>query len=95
MELIKIRRTFKKAGSAVWFIDKIIKEFLNSKEGETLIQTHWFNESKQFFSVYRIAESKKFIRKLSFFTHDLFKFKILWSTRKIKSLFNLKSKVNM
>ena len=98
MELIKIRSTFTKAGYPFWFIDKTFKEFLNPNEDESLIPTHWFDERKTIFIRLPYCrqnenESRKFIRKLSSFTQGYFKFKILWSTRKIKSLFNLKDKV--
>ena len=36
---------------------------------------------------------QKIASKLCYFTQDRFKFKILWSTRQVKTLFNLKDKV--
>ena len=45
-ELKNIKSIFRKAGYPLWFIEKTIDEFMNPKEDETIILTHWFDERK-------------------------------------------------
>ena len=71
---------------------------IEDHNSKTIIATHWFDEQKTISDCHincrqNEIESKKLLRKLSYFTQGRFKFKILWSTHQIKTLFYLKDKL--
>ena len=68
-----------------WFINKTIEEFLTPPEDESIRLPYCQQNA---------SETGKFIRKLSLFTQGHFKFRIVWSTRQVRSLFKLKDKVS-
>ena len=66
-------------------------------EDETLFPTHWFDDRPEIYISLPYCQSnekqsRKFLRSLQSFTKGQCKLKILWKTKKIKSLFNNKDK---
>ena len=96
----KIKETFSKAGYPIWFIDKTVNESTRpAPNQETIPSTQWFDDRKSItleipFCKRNEDETKKLINKLTFFTQGLYKFRIVWRTHKIQSLFKLKDKTN-
>ena len=71
--------------------------FVNHVEEEPIIPTNLFEERRRItiripFCERNEKASSKFIHKLNGFTRNSYIFEVIWLTRKIKSLFNLKDK---
>ena len=80
----------------MWFINKTINKFIHpTSYQETIFSTQWFDDCKPItteipFCKRNEDKTKKVINKLTFFARGHFKFRIVWRTRKIQSLFKLK-----
>ena len=93
-----IKSSFIKSGYPA--VQEIIDEFedrSNQENDELIIPVHWFDERCSVgirlpFCHKNEMESRKFLRKLNYYTRGNFKFFIFWQTRKIESLFKLKGK---
>ena len=97
LEVARIKAKFSKAGFPHKVIENTINNFNNVDE-ELMIPRWLFDERKTIainlpFSNKNEHFSKKFCEKLEFYTNDKVKFNIIWATRKIKSLFNVKDNV--
>ena len=98
-EVQTITQKYLEVGYPIGFIKSVINEFKNSKEEEQLITPEWlFNQRKKVLFKLPYCPSneryvKHFIDKIESFTNGKLKFIVLWSTRKIKSLFPLKDRV--
>ena len=74
-------------------------DFKNSREEEQLIIPEWlFDQRKKFLFKLPYCPSherdlKRFVDKIESFTNGKLKFIVLWSTRKMKSLFPLKNRI--
>ena len=98
LEIRIIRKKYLKAGYPLKFINSIIRNF-ESDSFEFIIPPGLFDERLFFpltlpYSPENERFSKRFLEKLNSFTVFLYKFVIIWQTRNIKSLFNLKDKVD-
>ena len=98
-EIAIIKAKFLKAGFLHKFIENTINNFNNVDE-ELMIPRWLFDERKTIainlpFLNKNIHFSKKFCKKLEFYTNGKVKFNIIWSTRKIKSLLKLKIRLNV
>ena len=96
-EISRIKAKFLNAGFAHKVIESYINNFNNVDE-ELMIPRWLFDERKTIainlpFSNKNEHFSKKFCEKLEFYTNGKVKFNIIWSTRKIKSLFKIKDNV--
>ena len=96
-EIARIKAKFLKAGFPHKVIENTINNFNNVDE-ELMIPRWLFDERKTIainlpFSNKNEHFSKKFCEKLEFYTNGKVKFNIIWSTRKIKSLFKIKDNV--
>ena len=93
-ELKRIRQKYRNAGFPLKFINETISNF--EIEKEEIIIPEWLFDERKTFSVtlpYSSANEKfrkLFMRKV---TNDKVKVIIIWSTRKIQSLFNNNDKV--
>ena len=91
---------FSKAGYPMWFIDKTVNKFTRpAPNQDTILPTQWFDDRKSIpleipYCKRNEDETKKLINKLTFFTQGHYRFRIVWQTRKIQSLFKLKDKTN-
>ena len=97
-EEINISKTkYVKAGFPNKFVESVIRQ-CNTEKDEKIIPDYLFEE-RRFITIeipycYRNEKaSKRFISKLEEFTQFDFRFRIIWKTRKIKSLFPLKDKI--
>ena len=96
-EISIIRKKYIAAGYPLRFIDSVIRNF--EKEHEDLLIPFWLFDERIFmpislpFSPENEKFAKRFLEKLDGYTHFAYKFVIMWQTRNIKSLFNLKDKV--
>ena len=82
------------------FTQIVINNFNNNQLHDPLIPNWLFNDEIRSIVYIRIPyclknehESKKFLIKLTNFTNDRFDFRIIWETKKLRSLFPLKDKV--
>ena len=97
-DIKEIRTNFIKSGYPRNFVDKTIKSFqYRLHEEEPIIPTNLFEERRRItiripFCERNEKASSKFINKLNGFTRNSCIFEVIWLTRKIKSLFNLKDK---
>ncbi|KAK3731001.1 hypothetical protein QZH41_006646 [Actinostola sp. cb2023] len=96
-DLQNIINRFQHAGYPWHFIQKVIHEFEYPSEPTTIIPTNWFDERRPI--LIRIPycqnnehQSRSFVRKLERFTRGQYKFIIIWKTKKMSSLFQLKDK---
>ena len=94
-----IRETFRKAGYPYNFVNDTIDKFENPSEPDTLFPTHWFDERRTIninlpYCKNNEKQSYNFINKLTRYTQGHFKFRIIWQTRKIASLFSLKDRIS-
>ena len=99
-EVKLIKKTFLNAGYPYTFVNNTIRNFeVPIQQVETLLPTHWFDDRKEVhinlpFCNANYKQSRKFQRSLQSFTRGQCKFKILWKTKKVKSLFKNKDKIN-
>ena len=96
-EIPRIRAKFLKASFPPKVIENTINNF-NNIDKELMIPRWLFDERKPIvinlpFSSKNEHFSKKFCEKLEFYANGEVKFNIIWSTRKIKSLFEIKDNV--
>ena len=97
-DIKEIRTNFIKSGYPRNFVDKTIKSFqYRLHEEEPIIPTNLFEERRRItiripFCERNEKASSKFVNKLNGFTQNSYIFEVIWLTRKIKSLFNLKDK---
>ena len=99
-EIRKIHQKFKNVGYPAKFIDSVIRDFqkVPNQENDDIIPSWLFDERKDFsvklpFCLKNEELSKTFLRKLDEFTNEKYRFKIIWNTRNIRSLFPLKDRV--
>ena len=94
-EIQKIRLKFRKAGYPLKFINSVISCFNNENTQANEKQTEKRKITINLpYCIENENYSKIFMRKLNNFTQNKFCFIILWKTRKIRSLFYLKDKVD-
>ena len=96
-EIARIKAKFLNAGFPHKVIESTINNFNNADE-ELMIPRWLFDERKTIainmtFLNKNEHFSKKFCEKLEFYTNGKVKFNIIWSMRKIKSLFKIKDNV--
>ena len=97
-EVSKIREKFRRANYPPRFTDSVIRQFEEKGDDELLIPANFFEVPKKFVSVnIPYCESneilaKKFTTKFHEFTENTYSLNIKWNTKKVKSLFSLKSK---
>ena len=94
-ELFRIRIKFKNAGYPIRFINSVISSFntpnervwnRDNNQQRVLINLPFCTQNEIF--------AKSFIKRLNIFTHNKYDFIIIWKTRKLRSLFPLKDRVN-
>ena len=96
-ELERITKKFLDAGYPKHFIAATIKEFSTPSTDTDLIP-HWLFEDRQTvlirlpFCETNEKDAQKFTAKLTSFTKNKFQFRIIWNTKKIRSLFPLKDR---
>ena len=94
-EIARIKAKFLNAGFPHKVIESTINNF-NNVDDEFMIPRWLFDERKTInlpFSNKNEHFSKKFCKKLEFYTNGKVKLNIIWSTRKIKLLFKIKDNV--
>ena len=94
-----IKRKFRNADYPPKFLSRTIHQFLSHKNNDLFIIPYdIFKESEPFilvkipYCVENENASKHFIKKFEAFTNHCYRIAIKWITRKIKSLFKVKSK---
>ena len=100
-EIRRISRKFRDVGYPKKFIDSVIRDFQrvpNQNSEEDIIPDWLFDERKDHviklpFCPKNEEVSKVFLQKLNEYTKDKYKFRIIWNTRSIRSLFPLKDRV--
>ena len=98
-EVNRNKEKYTKADFPKRFINSVVNDFLSiSKDDEMIIPTWLFDECSTvqlYLSSSRQNEEyiKIFINKFNKFTNNKFNIKIIWQTRKIKSIFKLNDKV--
>ena len=100
-EKARIFEKFSNAGFPARFISSVVRSFENrnidTTDDEMIIPEHFFEPPKKFIMVtIPFCErnenlSKKFIQKFHEFTQDKYSIVIKWNTKKVQSLFKLKS----
>ena len=96
-ELERITKKFLDAGYPKHFIAATIKEF-STQSTDTDLIPHWLFEDRQTvlirlpFCETNEKDAQKFTAKLTSFTKNKFQFRIIWNTKKIRSLFPLKDR---
>ena len=96
-EVKRIKSKFLKAGYPIKFIISVINSF-KAENNETIIPNWLYKEKKEIYVRLPYCQKNEkyfleFSKRLSKFTNDEIDFKIIWSTRNIKSLFPLKDKI--
>ena len=96
-ELIRIRKKYAEAGFPKRFVESVIREQNETKE-DVIIPPWLFDDRKTVIISIPYCEtnekqSKTFVDKLTIFTKNKFLFRIVWKTRKIRTLFPLKDKI--
>ena len=98
-EIREIKQKYYSADYPRRYVNSVIKDF-NEKQTEVPAKSDTHNSDQKTFVPIRIAYceqnekiAKHFLEKLNNFTNNKFKFTIVWQTRKIKTLFNLKDKI--
>ena len=81
-ELTRIRSKYADAGFPKRFVESVIRELDETKNDDIIIPPWLFNDRK----------SRVFTNKLTSFTKNKFLFRIVWKTRKIRTLFPVKDK---
>ena len=99
MEIKVIKRKFRNADYPPKFLNSVIHQFFTPKNNDSfIIPPDLFEESKLFILVEILCceenehASKHFIKKFEAFTNHRYSIAIKWITRKVKSLFKVKSK---
>ena len=94
-----IKRKFRNADYPPKFLNSVIHQFFTPKNNDSfIIPPDLFEESKPFILVEipyceeNENASKHFIKKFEAFTNQRYRIAIKWITRKVKSLFKVKSK---
>ena len=96
-EIARIKAKFLNAG----FLHKVIESTINNFNNvdEELMMPRWLFDERKTIAIKTLFSnknehfSKKFCKKLEFYTNGKVKFNIIWSRRKIKSLFKIKDNV--
>ena len=98
-EVELIKNKFIKAGYPRKFVESVINNYDNPRtDDSTIIPTHWFDDPRKTVLIrlpycrQNEKESSTFIKKLTQYTKDQYKFVIIWQTRKIQSLFTTKDR---
>ena len=98
-EIERIRKKYLKAGYPYRFINSVIDDFQKKKEEEHIIPP-WLFEEKSFIVSINIPyclknenEIGKMLERLNAFTNFKYRFRVLWKTHKVKSLFPIKDKI--
>ena len=98
-EIREIKHKFESADYPVRFVDSVIKDFKERERQQPKSNEENNHDSKPFVPI-KIPFCEKnekigrhFLAKLNGFTGKKFKFTIVWQTRKVKTLFNLKDKI--
>ena len=95
-ETKRITKKYSDAGYPIRFIKSVIKQFNEPPDPEEI--PYWLFEDRRTvlirlpFCESNEKDSKSFIKRLETFTRDKYIFKIIWTTKKIRSLFPLKDK---
>ena len=95
VEVNRIRQKFLNVGFPKHFIESVIKDFQGITDDDVLIPEWLFDERIVKTLKLPLCSSneflcKHFIEKLQNFTNNKFKFRIIWDTRNVRSLFPLK-----
>ena len=95
-ELIRIRLKYKNAGYPPRFVNSVIASFIkpNSNKNSFQKDQHRIMINLPFCPQNEIF-AKTFIQRLKVFTQNKHQFVIIWKTRKIRSLFPLKDKIDI
>ena len=98
MFILRIITKFKKAGFPYAFINSVITTF-NSEREEQIIPWWLFDDRKEVYFQLPFCQRNErevynIIKRLLLFSNNKVKFKYYWKTRKIRSLFPLKDRVN-
>ena len=95
-EIQRIRQKFTDAGFPVRFINSVIKEF--NEIPEDIEIPNWLFEDRQIVII-RLPycetnekQAKQFTQKLETISQDKYLFRIVWQTKKVRSLFPLKDR---
>ena len=99
MEIKVIERKFRNADYPPQFLNNLIHQFFTPKNNDSfVIPPDIFEESKSFILVEipyceeNKNDSKHFIKKFEAFTNQRYRIAIKWITKRVKSLFKVKSK---
>ena len=99
MEIKVIKHKFQNAYYPSTFLNKVIHQFFTRKNNSScIIPPDLFEESKPFilveipFCKEKQNATKYFIKKFETFTNQCYRIVTKWITRKVKSLFKVKSK---
>ena len=98
-EVKEIKQKYNYADFPRRYVDSVIKDFNEKKAERPVVNDILDQETKPFvpikipFCDQNEKIARHFLKKLNDFTSNKFKFTIVWQTRKIKTLFNLKDKV--
>ena len=98
LELTRIRQKFHDVGYPKRYVESVIRDFRQDASDDCLIPSWLFEDRPTKYVRLPFCEnnehlSKLFLQRLNGFTNDKFIFKIVWETRKIRSLLPLKDKV--
>ena len=93
-----INQKFHEVGFPKRYVEAVIRDFRHDECEEVLIPSWLFEDRPTKYIRLPFCEnnehvSKVFLQRLNIFTNDKFIFKIIWETRKIRSLLPLKDKV--
>ena len=95
-ETRRITKKYSDAGYPIRFIKSVIRQFNEPADPEEI--PYWLFEDRRTvlirlpFCESNEKDSKNFIKRLETFTREKYIFKIIWTTKKIRSLFPLKDK---
>jgi len=101
-EKTRILSKYVAAGYPIRFIEAVIREFETNTHNDDLIIPNWlFDEEKTKKEIYiklpfcekNERETHKFLKTLDSYTDNEYRFQIVWTTRKLRSLFQIKDKV--
>ena len=98
-EVNHIKEKYIEADFPKRFINSVVNDFLSIPKDEEMIISTWLFDERSTVLLYlpysRKNEeyTKSFISRINKFTNNKFNIKIIWQTRKIRSIFKLKDKV--
>ena len=94
-EILRIREKYKNAGYPIRFVNSVISSFIDNRPKQPRNE----NKTRITINLPFCAENenfaKKLLSKLNSFTGDKYSFQIIWKTKKVRSLFSVKDRVNI